>query len=444
VILKGEKMKKVLIVDDNQNNRLALELLLEDIEDINISEAKNGLEALKLCHKKDFDLIFMDIMMPVMNGIEATKKIKEFTKKPMIIALSALDDTKSKQNMIQNGAEDYMTKPIDSSLFLQRMNNYINIINLRKKTIVNTNALNPFSKSIYDRLLTFNIKTENSLVQFWDYFLRDNIYDYTDLSDYIRIIYGLGLWMTNNNKRFSISIEESESKLFIILNDIGFIKESIVLNIIRKHLPEALFVVENGNLSFELAKNIKITEEIEDLEKNYTNEQMSLNDDTARILTKTHIDNPTAVEYVENTAISILPKLENLEQIEDELDNVIIAFENNPCKKSAEEICEVFEQYYAVISLLDEFEHLIFAVKSLINFIRTIDEENFKDNKIKILVSMLLNLLQDLSSWRNMIFIKQEARDIHYLDASLLSSCLQIQAIFEEANIDEGDDLEFF
>lgn len=71
-------MAHILLVDDNENNRLTLELLLEDIEDVTLFEAENGQEAIDICKNETIDLIFMDIMMPVMDGIEATKAIKSF------------------------------------------------------------------------------------------------------------------------------------------------------------------------------------------------------------------------------------------------------------------------------------------------------------------------------------------------------------------------------
>jgi two-component system chemotaxis response regulator CheY len=56
----------------------------------------------------------------------------------------------------------------------------------------------------------------------------------------------------------------------------------------------------------------------------------------------------------------------------------------------------------------------------------------------------LQSILEDLIQWREMIFVKEEANDIHYLDASLLSSCLQIRADFGGESADGGDELEFF
>ncbi|MCK4875601.1 MAG: response regulator, partial [Sulfurimonas sp.] len=73
----------ILIVDDNANNRMILKLLLEDFECNNnktifkIEEASNGLKAVEMCENGSFDMVLMDIMMPEMDGIEATKIIRD-------------------------------------------------------------------------------------------------------------------------------------------------------------------------------------------------------------------------------------------------------------------------------------------------------------------------------------------------------------------------------
>lgn len=74
-------MYQVLIVDDKDNNRLTLNLLLEEVEDIEVFEAEDGQVAVEMCVKNHFDLIFMDIMMPNLDGFEATKFIKQVDKK---------------------------------------------------------------------------------------------------------------------------------------------------------------------------------------------------------------------------------------------------------------------------------------------------------------------------------------------------------------------------
>ena len=78
-------MIRVLIVDDNDNNRLTLNLLLEEVEDVEVHEAEDGQIAVEMCVKQNYDLIFMDIMMPNMDGFEATKYIKQMHKNSMIM-----------------------------------------------------------------------------------------------------------------------------------------------------------------------------------------------------------------------------------------------------------------------------------------------------------------------------------------------------------------------
>jgi two-component system chemotaxis response regulator CheY len=426
-------MLNILLVDDNENNRLTLELLLEEIEEIEINEAINGQEAVHMCENKFYDLIFMDIMMPVMDGIEATILIKSISKTSMIIALSALDDKESKQRMLLVGAEDYLTKPVDGDLFLQRVRNYINIIKIRKNDLLNDKAINPFTSAVYDRKVVFYIKNEESIVQLWDFFLQSGLFPCKDFSDYIRVIYAFSKWLIKNDMKFNITVEANEENIFIMIEKMDSISKKVIHNIISKNLPEAIFLLDNGILSFKL---IKIKQE--DMPS------ITINDETKNILTKTHYDNPTAVEFVENTAISIMPKIESLENKENELTDLIINFENHISKENLDLICEKFNEYVEVIDLLVEFEHLAFAIKTLVEYLKTLDESKLNTEKTKDFVSMLLNLVNDLTAWRENIFIKQEAIDIHYLDASLLSSCLQLQAIFDDAQVDEGDDLEFF
>jgi len=218
-------MRKILLVDDNDNNRLTLELLLEEMEDVEVFEAHDGEEAIRMCEKESYNLIFMDIMMPRVDGFEATKAIKESGHKAMIIALSALDDEASKHKMMSLGAEDYLTKPVDAELFQMRVKNYLTIIDKRKKKVFDLEATNPFNKNVFNRSYNFRINSEEALAEFWDYWLGGKK-DVLDLSDCVRIIYGFGLWLLKKDKRFHIVAEESNEKLYITLFDISLIKKN--------------------------------------------------------------------------------------------------------------------------------------------------------------------------------------------------------------------------
>ena len=207
-------MIRVLIVDDNENNRLTLNLLLEEVDGVEVHEAEDGQIAVEMCVKQNYDLIFMDIMMPNMDGFEATKYIKQMHKNSMIIALSALDDEASKHKMLSLGAEDYLTKPINSELFETRVAQYIRIASMRSQSKPEvSNVMNPFSNSIYSRTITFRIQDEGALGEYWDYWLNGEK-NVIDLSDCVRLIYGFGLWLLKNNIPFSIVVEESPDNLY--------------------------------------------------------------------------------------------------------------------------------------------------------------------------------------------------------------------------------------
>lgn len=427
-------MRKILLVDDNDNNRLTLELLLEEIENVEVFEAHDGEEAISMCQKENYDLIFMDIMMPRVDGFEATKAIKESGHKAMIIALSALDDEASKHKMMSLGAEDYLTKPVDAELFQMRVKNYLMIIDKRKKKVFDLEAINPFNKNVFNRSCNFRINSEEALAEFWDYWLNGTK-NILDLSDCVRIIYGFGLWLLKRDKRFHIIAEESNEKLYITLFDISLIKKNVIRNLLLKHYPNAQYILNEGTLSFQLDKMVM-----------QEKESIEISDEKKEILKKTHNNTIHASDYVNNTAINLMGKIDGLEEINNEIDEAILIFEDNPSTKTLYSVIENFEEYNKVLQQLDDFEHLAFAINTLMTFLSNITQEQFSPEKVKNLASMLLNLLHDLESWRQNVFILQNARDIHYLDASLLSSCIQMEAVFDDkalADEDEGE-LEFF
>ena len=109
------KKIKFLIVEDNNVNRLLLRATIKNLfVNAAIYDAENGKEAVELYKTVDPDIIFMDIQMPVMNGYEATKAIRELKsgKKTPIIAVTAGAEKDEKQNCINAGMTGYISKPV--------------------------------------------------------------------------------------------------------------------------------------------------------------------------------------------------------------------------------------------------------------------------------------------------------------------------------------------
>ncbi|MBE6140547.1 MAG: response regulator transcription factor [Firmicutes bacterium] len=110
---------KVLIVDDESLIRDVIKEYL-NLENIITKEAENGLDAISLVQKEDFDLIIMDIMMPKMDGYTACKEIKKFKDIPFIM-LSARAEEYDKLLGFDLGIDDYVTKPFSPKELVARI-----------------------------------------------------------------------------------------------------------------------------------------------------------------------------------------------------------------------------------------------------------------------------------------------------------------------------------
>ncbi len=117
--------KVILIVDDEEVNAMFLDAVFHGTS-AQVIFAKNGQEAIDLCHTiNKIDLILMDLKMPVMDGLNATKEIRKFNTKIPIIAQTALAAGEDRHNCEVAGCNDIITKPIEVRILLKLVNKYI-------------------------------------------------------------------------------------------------------------------------------------------------------------------------------------------------------------------------------------------------------------------------------------------------------------------------------
>ena len=124
---KNLKNKTVLIVDDDERNRFALSSYLDMLE-MNVFTASDGESALNLLKtEKSIDLILLDIMMPVMDGYEMLKKLRNdsSTRDIPVIAVTAKAMKGDDVKCIEAGATDYIPKPIDLKSFISKMEKWL-------------------------------------------------------------------------------------------------------------------------------------------------------------------------------------------------------------------------------------------------------------------------------------------------------------------------------
>ena len=121
---------KALVVEDNLINQRLIQILLKEYN-ILVSTASNGNEAIDMCQKDRFDIVFMDIDMPEKNGIVATKEIKEtvdLNGKTPIVALTALAMQGDREMILNEGLDDYLSKPLTREKLENILNKYLKTV----------------------------------------------------------------------------------------------------------------------------------------------------------------------------------------------------------------------------------------------------------------------------------------------------------------------------
>jgi CheY-like chemotaxis protein len=117
---------KILIVEDDQVSEMLLSLVARKISK-HILKVGTGMEAIEACHcYPDIDMILMDIKMPEMDGYEATRQIRKFNKKVVIIAQTAYVLPGELQLALNAGCNDYITKPVNPELLKDMVLKYLN------------------------------------------------------------------------------------------------------------------------------------------------------------------------------------------------------------------------------------------------------------------------------------------------------------------------------
>lgn len=137
----GRRMYRVLLVDDEQIERMALAKKIDRYygDKVEIYHAVNGREAVAMCGEQKNDIIIMDISMPEMNGVMAAKYIRKMDDQCSIIFLSAYDDFEYARNAIKVRALDYLLKPCDMNDLLAVMDTALQ--KLDKENVFNGNSI---------------------------------------------------------------------------------------------------------------------------------------------------------------------------------------------------------------------------------------------------------------------------------------------------------------
>jgi len=434
----------LLIVDDNKNNRLILRLLLEDYMEENegvefsMDEAVDGLEAVRMCDEKEYSVIFMDIMMPNMDGIEATKLIRQNHKKLLIIAVSAVDDADRQKQILSNGAEDYISKPVNSDIFNTRISNYVSLLHSRehqkdsKKS--NENGVNLFTKDIFSRYTNFILNSEDALSELWEHYLLDGENKCDGLSDVIRTVFSIAEVQLKLEVKSNLIVEDSEESRYFTLTDIDKIPAAIVPLLLKKNEIHCEYKNEDAKLSFKLSKIIEAYEEIEPAVVTPAI-QLVVEDETpvASSIDFTSLD-LQVYDYIESEDMA------DLEEYAGRLSSLmLIVGRGDVTEDEVLEIYTYLEKIGSILSSYSEVYAISQALGSLASDMSTHIAEFIQNSEA--MGPMCAAFSNDLSSWIEQSF-HSGAPSVDFMNDTIVVNSETIAGMLkmDEAPVDGGDD----
>ena len=471
---------KLLYVEDEESIRSAVVGILElFFETIYIAE--NGKEGIEKFDAHQVDLIITDIQMPQLDGLSMIEKIREKEPNIPVVITTAFNDEAYFIKSIDLRVDKYLLKPIRQEKVIDTLLDIAQMIDDREKARayevklmqerVNQITSNLISTMVDSYQSPCIIYTGKKVEYINDTFCA--LFEGDDLQSFLNgevgteklfdqkeeFLASLELYNEEdvNNRRVSISkkhgrkiyritkkeiaLSEGKQSAIYIFNDITLEEyQKIKLQAYSERLEE---IVIKSYYKKESLKQVEVQEEVSKEPNKEPKEKLTIDEEQNALLRRSHIHKTAASEYLEELDDEILAELQELDELDSDFSDAIDTFEVQTNAASLAEMSNSLHVYANKISLLFEFEDLAYAIRSLATLIVGIDVTTL-DEKVPRKIGIFLSGIQsDLASWRQFIFVERSAIDIHYLDSSLFSACLQIELVLsekvEEMESDEDD-----
>lgn len=492
----------ILYCEDIESIRLTFNMILEGKTD-NITNAEDGKIGLEKYLEKTPDIIITDIEMPNMSGLEMISEIREENSDIPIIITTSKGDQENLLKSIDMGVDKFLIKPVNSDMLLETLqkvllsledkkmaNEYrkkIELENLRKNTKEVISQLSdifiePIMIIQNEKIKFINKKFEEFvgvpniglIMDDIDHFnsLLEKKSDYcTSLSDLDEKVCSENKIFTNiDNKKniFQVVVkktyfegEKEESTVYVFqditvleyqkvkIQNYSFRLEDYLIQTKYKTKKVEIAEIEHKELIEEAVENINIDDEeskeerVQEINESGEEEKRSLDELEEGLLRKSHVNKINAIDFIETIDSSTYEDLDELKDIEVEIDESLYDFLENPSKELLQPIVGRLDKYAFTIKSIQEFDELaqaLFSTRDVLSAVVDIDSK-----KAETIKMFLGNIFDDLKSWRNTIFVENDTNDIHYLDSSLFSSCLQMELSLTGVKADDDeDDFELF
>jgi len=462
---------KLLIVDDVEDNRLVLRAICRKLEGFEIYEAVDGRDAVEQCDGLRPHIILMDVMMPRLDGFQASKLIKERYPQTIIMAVTAVIDPKMEENMAAIGVAAYIRKPIDKELIRLKLQSYAGALSIdgrEKKMIANTVAINPFSDDIRNFKTIFEIHSIEAIMDFGMWLLVRfecaHASACVDIDRVIELLYELLHQEIKSGATMTITIEESFDELFIHTPLPKHVQRDANVDHLIHSLGSGCIIHENmAAFRLELHSEVRGTKAntvvasvsdlsiktqapvVQDIQRA---EVRSIGSVEHQVLRESFEIKMTSVEYVASIDADAFGEVRDLRDMEEQWSEWMVTLRGAPREEDFITFAdEILSPYATAISALYEFSGLSYAMVSLSTLIKVNASVLVHDDEKRAnAVTFLEGFKNDISSWIEHVFELQDAQDIHYLDGSFFSSCMIIESIITGVEVDCGDEgeIEFF
>ena len=454
----------VLYVEDEISIRTYMVDILKIFFDT-VHVASDGVEGLELFEDNDIDLVITDIQMPRMNGLQMVEEIRKVDSNIPIVITTAFSDQEYFIRSISLKVDKYLLKPIEQDSAKDVFYSIAKMIDNQKKAkeleIRNTQEkVNSISKQIVTQITDSYqspciVYTDNKVRYLNDAFC--SLFDAEELQDFLDNKVSIDS-LLDNRPNFMSSLNVFDEKDFS-KNRVSISKQKgrKIYRVVRKDIN----IDDSSNLSTIYFFNDITMEEYQKIKiKNYTDileellintkyrnidkatsqkkvEEESVEDENGAklvidenendILRRSHVNKTTAEEYVNELDDEILRELQELNELDREFSESIILLQDDANIDGIRQMASQLEHYAHEISLLFEFKDLSYAIRSLSTLLLSVEESKLDEKTIIKVVIFLSGIQSDLSDWNKLLFVERSALDIHYLDSSLFSACLQIE-----------------
>jgi CheY-like chemotaxis protein len=458
----------VLYVEDEKDiSEMVSDILRQFFKKVYV--AKNGAEGLEIFKKEQINMVLTDIEMPVMNGLEMTKKIREISYDVPIGIISAFNETDKFITAIKNGVNRYLLKPIEMESVLRTLHDMLRFLedklNAKKyHEKMQQERINTTVKEMSEYFLQsipcpiFVLNAENRVVYINGLFAKmladhdigigpgddakkiENLFRYEEGTEISfgavneeaatnkKIIYKKGkesIYFLPQKREVELSVATNDVKYIIILNDVTQEMKQIRIIEYQKQKLQA-----NNELLEEFLDENVFAQTLQEDDNTQQNMQTDTEVQESETVAKRRIYKISAENYFEVFQDAIIPKLEALNTLELDLQSELYKFEYLKSCEALDRIADIFLRYSNELKDLAEFSDFAESLQAIAAYFKSLTQKHM-DYDTNIIAAALQSVIDDLKNWNERVFITQKAEDIHYLDNVLYKTLFGLKNFFE-------------